>query len=86
MAEVEQNASFSIPSILALIAAIASFTTGAFWGFILAIGAIFLALLGIILAFSARVRGGVISFVSLVAGVIGIIAAIIKAVLWLAGA
>ena len=71
---------FSLPSILAVVAAIVSFKAGAFLGTLLAIAAIVLGLLGAVLAISPRVRGGMISLLSIVAGVIGIIAAVFKLV------
>src|SRR5437868_2697479 len=76
-------AKFSIPSIIALVCAILSFTTGAILGLILACVAIFFGLLGVVLSFSSRTRGGIVSTFSLLAGIIGIIAAVIKAVRWL---
>ena len=74
------NPAFSLPSILAVVAAIVSFKAGAFLGTLLAIAAIVLGLLGALLAISPRVRGGMISILSIVAGVIGIVAAVFKLV------
>ena len=71
---------FSIPSILAILAAIGSFMTGAFLGMILAIAAIVLGLIGVVLALSPRVRGGMMSILSILAGVAGIVAAVFKLV------
>jgi hypothetical protein len=71
---------FSIPSIIAIICAIASFMVGAGLGFILAILAIVAGLIGVLLSLSPRVRGGMISIFSVVAGVIGIVAAVFKLV------
>jgi len=76
-------AKFSIPSIIAIVAAVASFMTGAMLGLILACVAIFFGLLGVVLSFSSRTRGGIVSTFSLLAGIIGIVAAVIKAVRWL---
>lgn len=81
-AQETKAARFSIPSIIALAAAIFSFTTGAFWGLILALVAILFGLIGVMLSFSSRTRGGVVSTLSLVAGFVGIIAAAIKAIAW----
>ncbi|MBC8095754.1 MAG: hypothetical protein H7Y43_08070 [Akkermansiaceae bacterium] len=78
-----RKASFSIPSIIALVAAIFSFTTGAFWGFVLAIIAMFFGVIGVLLSFSRNRRGGAVSMLSLGAGMIGLIAALIKALQWL---
>ena len=57
--------------------------TGAMLGLILACVAIFFGLLGVVLSFSSRTRGGIVSTFSLLAGIIGINAAVIKAVRWL---
>jgi hypothetical protein len=75
------NPAFSIPSLLAVAAALGSFMTGAFLGTILAIAAIVLGILGALLALSPRVRGGMMSLVAIGAGVIGIIAAVFKLIL-----
>jgi len=75
--------SFSIPSIIALVAAILSFVTGPALGMILAIAAIVFGLIGVLLSLSPRVRGGVTSTVGIVAGVIGILVALIKTAGWL---
>jgi len=77
-------AKFSIASMIALVAAVSSFFTGAMLGFILAIVAIFFGLLGVVFSFSSRTRGGIVSTLSLLAGFIGIIAAVIKAIAWFA--
>ena len=72
---------FSIPSILALIAAITSFFVGAFQGFVLAMVAIVFGVLGLLLSLAPSVRGGIVSIFSLIVASIGIVAAIIKAVI-----
>ena len=76
-------AKFSIPSIIAIVAAVLSFTTGAFWGFVLAMIAIVCGLIGVVFSLSPNVRGGFMSTLSLMAGGIGLVAAIIKAFMWL---
>lgn len=76
---------FSIPSILAIVAAIASFFQGATFGLLLAIVAIVLGIIGVLLSLSVKKRGGIVSFASVGAGLIGIIAAIIKAMLYMFG-
>lgn len=78
-----QSAKFSIPSIIAIIAAILSFSVGAFWGFVLAMVAIVAAVVGMIIALSPGVRGGMVSVLSLVIGGVALIAAVIKALMWL---
>jgi hypothetical protein len=74
---------FSIPSLLAIIAAVGSFAVGAFWGFVLAMVAVVFGAIGVLVAFSSRVRGGFLSVFAVVAGILGLIAAIIKGVAWL---
>ena len=69
---------FSLPSILAIICAIASFYFGAALGLILAIAAIILGCIGLLLSFSPSIRGGMASTISIVAGALGIVAAIFK--------
>ncbi len=78
-----RRASFSIPSIIALLAAIGSFMNGAILGMILAVIAIVFGILGVVLSLAPAKRGGVISTFGIGAGVIGIIAAVIKAVMWI---
>ena len=80
-----QKATFSIPSIIAVIAAILSFKVGAFFGFVLAGVAILAGLIGILLSLSSAKRGGIVSILGVLGGVIGVIAAIIKAVMWILG-
>lgn len=75
-------AKFSIPSIIALVAAVLSFMTGAVAGLVLAIIAIIFGVIGVLLSFSSRTRGGLVSTLSLLAGFIGIVAALIKAIAW----
>jgi hypothetical protein len=77
------RASFSIPSIIALLAAIGSFMNGAILGMVLAVIAIVFGILGVVLSLAPAKRGGVISTLGIGAGVIGIIAAVIKAVMWI---
>lgn len=74
---------FSIPSIIAIVAAIASFMVGAFWGFLLAMVALLFGAIGFFLAFSSRVRGGMVSMLAVAAGVLGVIAALVKGIAWL---
>ena len=69
---------FSVPSLLAVIAAAVSFKAGAVFGVIMAIVAILLGVLGMLLALSPRTRGGIVSLISIVAGVFAIAAAALK--------
>lgn len=75
--------SFSIPSIIAIVCAIASFAVGALAGFILAMIAVVFGVLGLLLSFSARRRGGVVSSLAIVGGFLGFAAALVKAIAWL---
>ncbi len=71
---------FSIPSLIAIGAAIASFFVGAAGGFILAIVAIVFGIIGVLLSMAPSVRGGFISVFSLILAAIGIVVAMIKAI------
>ncbi|HVM48416.1 MAG TPA: hypothetical protein VMU04_10335 [Candidatus Acidoferrum sp.] len=73
---------FSIPSIIAIAAAIGSFFVGAAGGFALALIAIFFGIIGLVLALSPSVRGGFVSVLSLFLASIGILVAIAKAIAW----
>lgn len=75
------GAQFSLVSILAIVAAIASFFVGAGLGFFLAIAAIVLGAIGAIMAIMPGVRGGIMSVFAVLAGVIGIVAAIVRLVM-----
>jgi hypothetical protein len=72
---------FSIPSIIAIGAAIASCFVRPATGFALAIVAIIFGVIGFLLSLAPSVRGGVMSVFSLILASIGIIVAIIKAIL-----
>jgi hypothetical protein len=56
---------------------------GAILGMILAVIAIVFGILGVVLSLAPAKRGGVISTFGIGAGLIGIIAAVIKAVMWI---
>lgn len=75
---VREKPSFSIPSILAVVAAFISFKAGATLGVIFAIIAILLGAVGMLISLLPGKRGGIVSIVSIVAGLIGIIAAVFK--------
>jgi hypothetical protein len=77
----QAKAHFSVPSLIAIVAAIASYFSSAGVGFLLAIIAIGFGVLGVILSMAPSVRGGFISILSLIAGAIGILVAIIKVIL-----
>lgn len=75
--------SFSIPSLIAVAAAIGSFMVGAMGGLLLALIAIVFGVLGVVLSLSPAKRGGIASTFGIFAGAIGIIAAIIKGIMWM---
>lgn len=75
---VSNRPAFSVPSILAVICAVASFYAGAAMGMFLAIAAIVLGATGMLMSVAPSIRGGITSFIAMGAGLIGIIAAIIK--------
>ena len=81
-ADATTRARFSLPSIIAIIAAIASFFVGAILGLIFAIVAVVCGVIGVIMAFSSKARGGFVSTFAVLAGILGVIAAVIKAVAW----
>ena len=72
---------FSIPSILAMIAAVISFAVNPALGFILAILAIILGGVGVFLALAPQTRGGIVSVISILAGAIGIVAAVVRMII-----
>jgi len=73
-------ATFSIPSILAVICAFASFFVSAGAGLALAVVAIVLGVLGFVVAMLPGVRGGLTSVIAILAGVLGIVVSIIRLV------
>jgi hypothetical protein len=76
------KASFSIASILAIILAILSFKFGAILGLLLAAGAFLFGVVGLLLALSPHTRGGMLSMLAVMMSIIGVIAAIVKAIMW----
>jgi hypothetical protein len=80
----ENDPKFSLPSLLAILCAIGSFMAGALGGFLLAIFAMVCGVGGLLLAFSPRRRGGMVSAFAVVAGAVGILAAVIKGIAYLA--
>ena len=71
---------YSIPSILAFVAAIASFFVRPGTGFLLAMVAIVCGVVGFVMSLSPSIRGGLISVFSLCLAGIGIIVALIRAI------
>jgi len=71
---------FSIPSIIAVGAAIASLFVRPATGVALAIIAVIFGVFGILLSFAPSIRGGLMSFFSLFLAGIGIIVAIIRGI------
>ncbi|WP_035614471.1 hypothetical protein [Haloferula sp. BvORR071] len=77
------NNSFSLPSIIAVVAAIWSFFASAMGGLVLALIAIVFGILGVVISLSPAKRGGVASTFGIFAGGLGIVAALIKGIMWL---
>ncbi len=80
MSDSKPSPIFSIASILSVVCAVGSFMTGAIFGLVLAVLAILLGSFGALLSLSPHRRGGVLSTFAMVAGVIGIVAAVFKAI------
>lgn len=78
-----KQASFSIASIVAILAAILSFKVGVFFGLVLAAVAFLFGLMGILFALGPNVRGGALSIIAIILSFVGVIAALIKAIMWL---
>lgn len=78
-----QTEKYTIPSIVATVAAVLSFTTGAVLGLLFATVAIIAGLAGIVMALSPAKRGGLLSILAIFGGLIGVVAAVVKAVMWL---
>jgi hypothetical protein len=70
----------TIPAILSIVCVFVSFASGAALGLLAAVAAIFFGLMGVALAVLPQKRGGMLSVVSIVLGLIGIIAAVFKLV------
>ncbi len=81
METAQTKAHFSIPSLIAIAAAIASFFVRPGTGVILAIVASIFGVFGFILALAPSVRGGLVSILSLMLAGIGIVVAIVKAII-----
>ena len=75
------RAHFSIPAVVAIVAAVGSFMASPGLGFFLAILAILAGGIGFLVAFAPSVRGGMVSIISVFAGIIGILAAIVRLIL-----
>ncbi|MGH7940182.1 MAG: hypothetical protein ACREE6_02245 [Limisphaerales bacterium] len=71
---------FSIPSIIAIAAAIACCFVRPATGFALAIVAIIFGAIGLLLSLAPSVRGGLTSIFSFILAAIGIVVAILKAI------
>lgn len=76
------KASFSIASVLAIILAILSFKVGAILGLLLAAGAFLFGVFGLVFALSPDIRGGLLSMLAVILSLVGVIAAIVKAIMW----
>lgn len=81
--ETTNKASVSIASIVAIIAAVLSFNFGVTLGLICAVVAFIFGIIGMVLALSPNTRGGLLSIIAVGLSFIGVIAAIIKFIMWL---
>lgn len=73
--------SFSIPSIVAILAAIGSFFTGSgILTIVLAVSALVAGVIGVILALSPNVRGGLISTIAILLSVVAAIIGVVRGV------
>jgi len=75
------NARIGMAATLSIVAAIGSFFVNPLPGFFLALVAIFLGIIGFVMAASPRVRGGILSIFSIILGVAGLLVSILKALL-----
>ncbi len=82
----DTKAAFSIPSILAIVAAIISFKASAVFGLVLAGVAIVFGVLGMILSLGPKTRGGIASLFGIGGGLLGIVVAFVKIIRWALGA
>jgi hypothetical protein len=69
-----------VPSVASLFFAILSFATGALVGFLAAIGAVGLGVIGVLVAVASAGRGRTISTASLTVGAAGVVAALYRLV------
>lgn len=75
----ESRAHFSIPSLIAVAAAIGTFFTQPGEGMLLAFVAVVCGAIGVLLSMAPSIRGGIVSFISLFFGAIGIVVALVRA-------
>src|SRR6186997_2201499 len=73
--QIASPAKFSVFAIIAIVAAILSFVTGPLLGLVFAAVAILFGGIGMVSAMRASVRGGFVGMLSIVAGIVGIVAA-----------
>ena len=81
-AQTTTSAKFSAFAIIAIVAAVLSFATGAVLGLVFAMVAILFGVMGMLSAMRSSVRGGFVGMLSIFAGVVGIAAAVLKAIAW----
>ncbi|MGJ8633255.1 MAG: hypothetical protein ACSHX7_04985 [Luteolibacter sp.] len=77
-----KKASFSIASLIAIIAAVLSFKVGVFLGLILAAIAFICGVVGMAMAMGKETRGGLLSSIAVGLSFIGVVVAVIKAIIW----
>ena len=72
-----QSASFSIPSIIAIVCAAGAWFVGPGWSILLAIVAIIAGLLGAVVAVSPAKRGGMLSIMAILMSALAIVVSVI---------
>ena len=75
-----ERPSFSIPSIIAIIAAIAIFFTGGIVAVLLTVVAVVCGVIGMVMALLPSVRGGIVSILSVVIAFIAVVVSIFQAI------
>ncbi len=70
----------SLPSIIAICAAIGSFFVAAGWAVLLCVVAVLLGVVGFVLAASPKIAGGILSLAAMAIGALGFIIALIRVV------
>jgi hypothetical protein len=74
------GASYSVPSIIAIISAMAAWFVGAWFSILLAIVAVAAGAIGVVISIHPAKRGGVLSAVAIALGVLAILVGIIRIV------
>lgn len=74
-----RKATFSTPSVLSLVCAIAGFAVARpLWALVLCAAAAILGLIGVIVALMPGIRGGLLSTLAILMGLVGFLVAIVR--------